>query len=372
MTTNSPDVYDEDETANSEEQRVTNSALHSISDVNFDDWYQEREYRENIESGTPYFNGPSSVPDPERHSPSKLLQCHRKIYYRQTNAPEEQADPDGIFWFGTRFEEDIIFPFLRDEITESDTYVCNSIWIDFTVQTEAGKLQIKGATDPLIVDSNAVPILPTEIKTKQSLDHVSSPSSHHRAQLHAYMRGLSQKYDTEITDGVIIYGSRESLDIETFHVEFDDEFWGQTVLKWASNHTEFRLEQTLPPQSPEYDWECEFCSYRERCGKGNSVHSDLGSEGFLPGFDSYPRNKVEAYLEAHDGAKLTPALSNQYPDLAEKYGVRSWRCPSCGSTYTNEELSIDLTSCQQPLCPQCAADDSIVELNSPSLAEGGN
>jgi CRISPR-associated exonuclease Cas4 len=372
MATNSPESDYTDKSTNDDQSKLLNSTLQRIRTKDFGDWYRERKYRRNIENGTPYFNCSGSVPDPERHSPSKLLQCHRKIYYRQTNAPEEQSDPNGIFWFGTRFEEDVIFPFLREEFTDSDTYVSNTIWTDYTVQTDAGEIQIKGATDPVIVDADAEPILPTEVKTKESVDHVSSPSAHHRAQLHAYMWGLSEKHDTEITDGVIIYGSRKSMDVEIFHVKFDTEFWEQTVLEWASNHTEYRLEQTLPPAKPEHDWECKFCAYRERCGKGDSAYADLGSQGFLPGFKSYPRNKVKAYLESHEDAKLTPTLSNQHPELAEEHGLQSWECPSCSSTYTNEEISADLTTCQQPLCPQCADSGTIAELQDPFCSEDGD
>jgi len=335
----------------SEESETTvRSLLERFSQTQFREWRQERRYRQNIKNGQPYFNGPSTVPEPERHSPSQLLQCHRKLVYRQENAPEEQSDPDGIFWFGSRFEEDLLFPFLEEAVTDSTTYIQNSIWIDHTIQTDTGKLRIKGSTDPVIVDSEAVPVLPTEVKTKDSIDHISEPNAHHRAQLHAYLRGLSEKFDKELSDGVLVYGSRESLDLKVFHVSFDEDFWSDVVVKWAETHTEYRINNKLPPDKPEYDWECRFCNYRERCGKGNTAYSHSSPQGLLPGIASYPREKVVEYLDAHPDETLTPSLAEQYPELAESYPVSSWYCGSCNSEIHPDEVDPS----GEPLCPKCA------------------
>ena len=325
------------------------------------EWYQERQWRKNIENGQSYFNGPGTVPESERHSPSQLLQCHRKIVYRQENAPAEQPDPRGIFWFGTKFEEDLLFPFLDRAVTGMDTYVQNSIWIDFTIETEVGELRIKGSTDPVIVDPDAVPILLTEIKTKDSISNVTEPNCHHRAQVHAYLAGLSEKFDEELTDAAIVYGSRESLDVKTFHVSFDEEFWQQVVLDWASTHTQYRIDNELPPAEPEYDWECRFCSYRNRCGKGDSPHSDLGSNGLIPRFNSYPRRKVIEYLEAHPEERLTPTLAHQYPGLVDAYGVSDFYCSSCESEIGWQAVD----TVDDPFCPQCVDRGTISILTVP-------
>lgn len=337
--------------------------LKRLSPERFREWYQERKWRQNIENGQPYFNGSGTVPDPERHSPSQLLQCHRKMVYRQENAPAEQPDPRGIFWFGTHFEEDLLFPFLNKAVIGSNTYVQNSIWIDFTIETRVGELQIKGSTDPVIVDSDAVPILPTEVKTKSAIDNITEPNQHHRAQVHAYLVGLSEKFDRDLTDAVLVYGGRESLGLKTFHVEFDEEFWNDVVIDWATTHTQLRLDEKLPPADPEYDWECRFCSYRVRCGKGDTSHRDYDSGGLLPGYGEYPREKVIEYLESNPDESLTPSLADQYPDLVEEYGVASWYCNTCSSEI--EWGEVDLGG--RPLCPRCADRDEISTL---SLARG--
>ena len=205
-----------------------------ITEATFEEWNAERETRENVRNGTPFFNGPSDERPLERHSPSSLLQCHRKLYYRQLNAPEESADPKGIFWFGTHFEENLIVPFLEHAIARDGEYVQNSIWIDYTVETDAGELRIKGVTDPVLVTRTGISLLPSEIKTKSSVGDLDGPNEHHRAQVHAYLVGLNRKFDldTSLDSAVIMYGSRETLDGQCFHVDFDREFWEETGDDW--------------------------------------------------------------------------------------------------------------------------------------------
>lgn len=323
-----------------------------IGSESFAEWYREREWERNIREGQPYFNGPPSVPPPEKHSPSQLLQCHRKVYYRQENAPAEQEEPEGIFWTGNQFEEDVAVPYLR-HVVGDNAYVRNSMWVDFEEETEAAPVRFKGETDPCIVNRESEPLLVTEIKTKDEVDHLDGPNRHHRTQVHAYLRGLSEKHDRDMDEAVVIYGSRTTMNVRAFRVEFDDAFWRE-VVEWAAEHTEYRDEGELPPADPEYGWECRFCDYRHRCGRSDEPYSDEGVRGFLPGFADYPRERVAEYLRAHDGAKLTPTLAREYPDLADKHGVRCWSCPSCETDFTWREIDHDSGPGEAPVCPECA------------------
>jgi len=330
--------------------------VESISAEEFSAWYQEREFAKNIRAGRAYFNGPSQIKPPEKYSPSSLLQCHRKTTYKELNAPEERGDPQGIFWFGDRFEQDIILSFFQDAVVGSNQYVTNSVWVDFRVDTAAGELCIKGETDPVIVDGDAKPILLTEIKTTKSVENLQGPKTHHEAQAHAYMMGLSEKYARDVKQAIILYGSRETLDIKAFHIEYDPYFWRETVLDWASTHTSYRLDEELPPDNPEWSWECQFCSFRERCGRGEMEYTDTGPIGLLPLYSDYPRQKVVDYLKAHDGSKLTPTLANRYPDLASEYGVFDWHCSDCNREYEWTDIEWYSQSSKPPECPACQND----------------
>jgi CRISPR-associated exonuclease Cas4 len=345
---------------------VVSRLANSISPNSFDQWYREREFRENIREGTPYFNGTSPITPPERHSPSSLLQCHRKTTYNQLNAPEESEAPTGIFWFGSQFEEEIVLLFLQEAVVGENEYVTNSLWVDFTIESEAGELRIKGETDPVIVTPDATPLLVTEIKTKDSVGHVETPNTHHRAQAHAYMKGLSEKYNRDVTEAIILYGSRTTFDIKVFHIEFDPFFWRNTVLRWAEQHTTYRLREELPPADPEFSWECEFCSFRERCGRGEKRYENAGAEGLLPRYTDYPRENVIEYLESHDGALLPPTLAQEYPKVALQYQVADWQCAACDATFAWDEPEWDGNLSSLPLCPKCTTTGSPAPLRPPS------
>ena len=343
--------------------------IDTIDTTTFAEWYREREFKQNIREGQPYFNGPDRIPAPKRHSPSQLNQCHRKIYYRQLNSPEEQPDPQGIFWTGTKFEEELVVPYLQT-IVGPDEYVRNSMWIDVTCETDAGEIRIKGATDPVIVDIESEPLLLTESKTKRSLDRVEAPDPHHLAQTHCYMYGLTQKYDHRVTDALLLYGSRTSLDLKAFHIAFDPWFWGETVLGWAEDHTQLRLDEELPAADPELSWECNVCSYRHRCGQAEDTSSrDVDATGFLPRFEEYPREKVREYLDSYDGARLTPTLARQYPDLTEEYDVHDWECQKCSSRFPYDEIEVTQDEGEALLCPSCKNDGVPVPLVGPSPSE---
>lgn len=337
------------------------SVADRISGESFADWYDEREFARNIRQGQPYFNGPPQVPDPERHSPSQLMQCHRKMAYRKANAPAETEDPEGIFWAGRRFEEDVIVPYLQDSVAGEDTYVRNSMWVDETVDVDGTEIRVKGATDPVIVTAESEPVVVTEVKTTESLEYKDSPSRHHRAQVHAYMHGLNLAYEREVRDAVVIYGDRETLDVRAFYEPFDKGFWAD-VLEWATVQTEYRADSELPPADPEQDWECEFCAYQHRCGESDQPFADLPAKGLLPLFDEYPREQVDEYLKSHEGSTLTPTLAHKYPGLADRYPIRSWHCPRCETEYSWNSPDWSPEDSNQPICPTCADEGELVEI----------
>lgn len=350
------------------EEGISEDHLSRITRQSFDEWYQEQERAQNIREGQHYFNYPGRISSPSRHSPSSLLQCQRKSIYKHLNSPEEDHDPNGIFWFGNRFEEEVIMPYLTEVVTQKGTYACNSLWIDFSVETNAGKIRIKGETDPVIVDEHASPLLLLEVKTKRSIEDLSTPNPHHKAQVHAYLYGLAEEYEQYPETAAIIYASRTSLDIEVFEVEFDEDFWEETVLDWASKQTSHRIHGDLPPSNPEYDWECEFCSFRERCGRGEREYSDGHPTGFLPVYSDYPRQKVLNYLEVHTGSKLTPTLAQAYPELVEKYGSYDWSCSKCEAEFNWDEIK-RRKAAGAPECPECKNNGHNGWLSGPTPAE---
>lgn len=337
----------------------------AISNASFNEWYQEEQFTENILEGRPYFNGASPPPEAAKHSPSKLLQCHRRVRYYAENTPQEGDPPQGLFWVGSKFEEEIVVPYLLDAVTTESTYVRNSMWIDTTLD-EDPDIRVKGVTDPVIVDADGDPLLVTEIKTTSSLEYLDGPKTHHKAQLHAYMYALDEAYDRSITDGILLYGGRDTLDITAFHIPFDDQFWYDRVVPWMQTQTQYRRHDDLPPSDPVFDWECDMCPFKNRCGQTDAPYSDTGFSGLLPAFEGYRKQQLVEYFDAYPDAKLTPTLAEDFPELAEKQGVYKWECRSCGATYSWCEVDEESAS---PLCDECAAEGELCTLVVPSPSE---
>lgn len=358
-----------EERTHQREPGPTEDVVDCISQQSFATWYDERQVEQNILEGQAYFNGPSPPKDPELHTPSKLLQCHRKASYARQNAPREGSSPEGLFWVGSAFEENIIVPYLQD-ITPDEVYVQNSLWVDTTISQDGTQVQIRGSTDPAIVTETADPVFLTEIKTTSSLEHLDGPKEHHKAQLHAYLYALAETNDIDKIEGLLVYGSRKTLDIRTFQIRFDPEFW-ERVVEWMIAQTEYEQEDELPPATPERAWECNYCSFKHRCGQADTPHADTGCTGLLPMFDEYDRDNLTEYLNAHAdaGAKLTPTLAHKFPDLADTYGAYDWSCPRCSETFTWNTVDWDGDTSSPPFCPNCIADGELLALSGPDPTE---
>lgn len=343
------------------------SVARKITSTSFEDWYNKFQFRQNIRRGQEYFNGPPKEKPPGRFSPSDLLKCHRKTYYNHLNAAVESSDPDGIFYFGNRFEEELAEQFIEESVDTPGTYLQNSLWIRTNIETEVGPVTLVGSTDPVIVDKNGEPILLTEIKTTSSIEYTSKPKEHHLAQTHAYMYGLTEKYDRQIHDVVFLYAERDTLEAKTFHSTFDWEFWTGRVVNWMKENTFYRVFGFLPPAEPQHDWECKYCDYRDRCGQTSSLFEDEKAAGFLPLKTDYPREKVTEYLNAHPEAKLTPSLAHTYPNLIRDHGAYDWICSDCDATFPWDE--INWNGEDTPPCPVCAREGKNGRLSGPPPAE---
>lgn len=340
---------------------------YTISEAGFRDWFYTQEAKRNLEDGYGTTrNDPTSLPDNDQHSPSQLLGCHRWREYAANGAPREKRLPYGIFQFGHNTEE-LLEDFLRDEILGAGEFIQNSIHV--TVPDD--DITISGSTDPVVCDKRGEPLLLTECKTAKNLHHIrrkDEPKQDHKAQVHAYMKGLEHEYDLdEPPTAVVVYFSRERLvEMEAFFVDFDPNFWAD-VREWAVENTTHRdNEETLAPAvDPDGDfaYQCSYCDYAERCGNYRpgphpwenyspneydgevfppegvdedewesqgpdfdywydtemsmhlqNTHEDQPADGFLP-MMAYNEAAVVEHLLSNPGVKLTPTLAHLYPDL---------------------------------------------------------
>ncbi len=376
-----------------------------LDEQSFRDWHLLQERQRNAEEGYgDTRNDPSHMPDATDHSPSNLLNCHRMTEYKANNTPREDDLPYGIFKFGHDFEA-YIEQFLQDEVATPTTEVRNVERIKFDVDG----VTFVGSTDPVIFNDAGEPIALFEVKTSKNTHFVQrSAKKRHRAQAHAYAKGLQEKYELESPPTVFyIYGGREDLDVVMHEEEFDTAFWEDTVIDWAKENTEHRKQDGLPPKvDPDGDmsYMCGYCDFAERCGNyepssespnspkyvesvddywwDDSINTDfqntvtdLPVKGFLP-LKKYPEDAVVAHIATYDDVKLTPTLAVQYPALVEGadrdqeetdrlnrlYGVAperevaDWVCDKCLSTFEFGTFDWDGDLDDLPSCPDCPDD----------------
>lgn len=400
-----------------------------ITGRNFEAWHRNFEARRNLEEGYGTSrNNPASAPDDNRHSPSSLLQCHRKIYYRSKNAPREYPMPHGVFIMGHFIEEEVVEPWLRERVIAEDEFIGNAGHVDFTEDTESGQsLRFGGSHDPTITDVQGHTLALTEVKSTGSDPHwIDKIKDHHKAQAHAYMKGLKQKDDplTEYPPAFVIYVQKESLEVFPFFLEFDEDFWQNTVVDWAEQNSGYRVNNILPDSTPymgqdenhtkNSTFECDYCDYRNRCGNYNKrdkehkyddtlptngsgvvteTFHDQVKKGFLP-LKVYPEDAVVGHALAYTDVKLTPTIAANYPEMVnnpsarlksriadrnqettmkKKFGsipkrdVHDWVCPDCDTTYDFEEFDwwegdVD----NAPYCDHCQeTNDDYVSLRGP-------
>ncbi|ALG81771.1 CRISPR-associated protein Cas4 [Halanaeroarchaeum sulfurireducens] len=333
----------------------------SLAGADFRAWYREREHRRNARDGNFQWNTPADPPAPAVHRPHTFLTCHRKQRYREENAPGEIPTPAGRFWIGSRIEEELVLEYLT-ALAPDEAVVGNSLWIDAAIETPREDLRLRGSTDPVFATRNGTPLLPTEVKTKRSVETVDEPAEHHSAQLHAYLYGLSATRDVDLDRGVVLYVSRVDLDARAVTVPFDEDFWTRRIRPWLLALTQYRRQNGIPPADPEQDWECDTCEFRIRCGQTDAPVADAGFDGFVPEH-RYPHQRVMSALAANDELELTPTLAATYPNLAATNPVADWTCEACGATFAYE--SVEWHGGDAPTCERCARAGTFARLRGP-------
>lgn len=348
-----------------------------VDAARFDAWYRERRRRENARNGRFHRNVPGEPPPEDVLFPSSLLQCHRKQYYRERDAPAERRSPAGHFRFGTWVETTLVLPFLEESVSGSEEYVRNSLGFEARLETPTGPIRLRGSTDPIVTTVDGTIVLPTEVKTVGTLsgserptsqsDRPTSPSDlpkeHHRAQLHAYLRALEVTEETTVSEGLVIYVAKDTLEMQSLLEPFDEEFWRDRVVPWMAAHRRYRSGFGLPPATPEQSWECDYCEFRHRCGKTDLPVANAAPEGFVP-THRYPRTVVEFHLQKPDAA-LTPTLADAYPDLAAANPVAEWVCGACGERMPYGQADGDGRRGERPACPSCGSDGDFGPLAGP-------
>lgn len=338
-----------------------------LTSVQFRTWWRNRLNRRHKAEGYPERAEIDHTPPAATISPSDLLGCHRWHYYSTRNAPSEEDTPHGTFEAGRRYE-DIVESFIRSA-APSECLVENTVSIDFEVEVvgEGTGLSISGTTDPVVYTQRGDPLLLTEVKQTDGLSYIKDdgPYTRHRAQAHAYARGLQANSARSSPPPICYaYGSRDTLEFHPVFEQFDHAFWEETVIPWVIQNAESQAKDELPPPvDDDKQYMCQYCSFSNRCSHPDpgprptrvdnlvddlsesgqpespyaSVTDIIGdvefwwseqndpnvvnkappspAKGFVP-CHRYSESAVISHLATHESVRLTPTVAAQYPFLA--------------------------------------------------------
>jgi len=408
--------------ANSITPRTTYTAadvVDAVSEQAFADFHSLTEKQRNKQDGyDEQRNNPAYMPADADHSPSRLLGCHRRIYYSAHNAPAEDGNPHGIFKFGNDFETHAE-QFLRDRFANTPLTVDNTIQIDYT----HNGVHVTGSTDPVVFGPNGNPLALFEVKTTGNVYYpkhngVKQDKPQHYAQAHAYAKGLEHQYDLDSPPRIVfLYADRNDLETAFIDYEFDTGFWTDHVMPWMRENTAYRQRDDLPPALDEdddrYGYMCrEYCDYKERCGNytpstpspaGDEYVEDIDSywkqndiatevqdtitdadiKGFLP-LKRYPESTVVAHLASYDDVVLTPTIAHDHPafvagtdttpreTVEAMYGVTperevaDWICDRCLTMTEYDTVDWDGDLHNLPDCPACPNNNAFLRGPLPS------
>ena len=189
-----------------------------------------------------------------KYYPSEVFNCKRKIFYNWYYYDErEEPLPLGLFSMGKAAEEalfKIVKEYYGDRIESQRGFK-----LDIT-----DRVRIQGYTDFVLLDENGRVKKVWEIKSVGVLyDKKKEVSLPHRGQLTCYLKAM------KCLDGAVVYIERGNIEkIKEFEVPFDFNFW-ERIVSYFKTLNMFIETNTLPPQQPEENWECNYCPFKKKC-----------------------------------------------------------------------------------------------------------
>jgi hypothetical protein len=121
---------------------------------------------------------------------------------------------------------------------------------------------ISGRIDHLLVFPELSMVV--EVKSRDNVDKMRAPTTHHVPQLQLYMKSHHAKY------GMFIYSSRRDLQTRAFLIKQDPSLIKTLFRRLTHLDSCIRSRMLPPPESKEpmtsRAWECnKFCKYKDKC-----------------------------------------------------------------------------------------------------------
>ncbi len=187
-----------------------------------------------------------------RYHASDFGKCLRKSYYEHTLGKRESEGSYPHFQLGNLVEN-----FVEEALASH--YGSDSVKNSFRIELDYDDFRVVGQTDPVVVGPNAEPEKIFEVKSTKNISfREEGPSKHHVMQVHPYMKALG------LDSCTFIYVQKTDLSVISHEISFSEGTFSEGLERIKSLHEDL-VRHGPPPSEPFMDFECRFCSYKDKC-----------------------------------------------------------------------------------------------------------
>lgn len=158
----------------------------------------------------------------------------------------------GVFQIGQLFHEHV------NRVLKDSGLMVKSVEAPFIllIPNDGGFFRIEGRADLIVSFNDEDYIL--EVKSVRKLP--DTPFKHHIQQTQIYLAAYG------LQKGFIIYLEKQALQHRIFEVTFNAEDFKHLLKRAKSLHE--ALTNDSEPEPDAEAWECRFCEFRNKCGRG--------------------------------------------------------------------------------------------------------
>jgi len=123
---------------------------------------------------------------------------------------------------------------------------------------------VSGRIDDLVLIKTENKKVLIEVKSIADLSRLEEAKPHHKMQLQLYMLAL------KIYDGVILYVDKRNLKSKVFTIPYDETESVRALERFHLLNDALKKDAIPEPEAKiesEIGWMCNYCEYRDRCGK---------------------------------------------------------------------------------------------------------
>jgi CRISPR/Cas system-associated exonuclease Cas4 (RecB family) len=193
-----------------------------------------------------------------RYWPSSVGMCLRKAWYSYKQPKETPVETLRIFEAGN-----LVHDFVAEVLRSEKTPGIELLKSELPFELEEDGFVISGRVDDVILVKAEGKTYLVEVKSTKSLAYQKKPTDSHAMQLQLYMHA------TGITNGVVLYVEKNTLQAKEFDVPYDEAAAQAAIDRFRALHKALTEDELPAPEAKRVKamkWMCGYCDWAEECG----------------------------------------------------------------------------------------------------------